>query len=94
MAEYIERDALLKEMHGLHTLPFFKGHMTDEDVMFKTMVSVVEEQPIADVVPVVRCCECKYWEKGKDYEPYCNHYGNMMTDTQADDYCSYGERRC
>ena len=44
-------------------------------------------------VEVVRCKACKYWEQGKGYEPYCNHWGNMMSDTEADDYCSYGERR-
>ena len=47
----------------------------------------------ADATPVVRCKDCKYWEKGKDYEPYCNNWANMMTDTQAEDFCSYGERR-
>ena len=46
-----------------------------------------------DVVKVVRCKDCKYWEQCKDYEPYCNHWGNMMADTKADYFCSYGERR-
>ena len=47
----------------------------------------------AAMAELVRCKDCKYWEKGKDYEPYCNHWGNMMADSQADDFCSYGERR-
>lgn len=42
---------------------------------------------------LVRCKDCKYWEQGKDYEPYCNHWGNMMTDTKGDYFCSYGERK-
>ena len=46
----------------------------------------------ADFEQVVRCEDCKYWENGKDYEPYCNHFGNMMTDTTANDFCSYGVR--
>ena len=41
----------------------------------------------------VRCKDCKYWETGKDYEPYCNHCCCGMWDTTADDFCSYGERR-
>ena len=45
------------------------------------------------MVSIVRCKDCKYWENGKDYEPYCNSFGNMMTDTTADDYCSYGTRK-
>ena len=52
MAEYIEKQALLNEMHSLHSTPLIMGHITDEDIMFKTMVSLVEEQPTADVVEV------------------------------------------
>lgn len=52
MAEYIEKQALLKKMYASHTVPLLMGHTTDEDVMFKTMVSIVEEQPTADVVEV------------------------------------------
>lgn len=52
MAEYIDRLKVLKEMHCSHTLPFFIGHRTDEDVMFCQMLDIVTEQPIADVVEV------------------------------------------
>ena len=54
---------------------------------------MVAAQPTVDAVEVVRCKDCKYWEKGKDYEPYCNHYGSGMADTVEDDFCSYGERK-
>lgn len=54
---------------------------------------VIANAPTVDAVEVVRCKDCKYWECGKDYEPYCNHWGNMMSDTNAEDFCSYGERR-
>ncbi len=98
MAEYIEREALLKKMHALHTVPSFIGHRTDEDVMFDTMVSVVEEQPVADVVPVVRCKDCKHYTtwthpsarwKGKEL-----HCGRIRRKVNPNDYCNYGERRC
>ena len=56
-------------------------------------ISEIDKLPTVDAVPVVRCRDCKYWENGKDYEPYCNHWGNMMTDTNPDDFCSYGERK-
>ena len=39
-------------------------------------------------VPVVRCKDCKHWNN-----PYCDHSESTMLDTQADDFCSYGERR-
>lgn len=72
MAEYIEREALLKEMYGLHTIPVYIGHVTDEDIMFENMVDVVREQPTADVQEVkhghweevqgqcFRCSECHH----------------------------------
>lgn len=50
-------------------------------------------QPIIDAVPVVRCKDCKWFEKGKSYTPYCNNAKNLFEEMQADDYCSYGERR-
>jgi hypothetical protein len=60
--------------------------------------------PTADVVPAVRCKDCKYCRKPKGKERYryfegvllCESY-EMSDDVCAvnpDDYCSYGERRC
>ena len=47
-----------------------------------------------DVVPVVRCKDCKWAEYGKDYEPYCNHWkSGLYADVKVDDFCSYGERK-
>ena len=34
---------------------------------------MIRKRPTIDAVEVVRCRECLYYEKGKDYEPYCNH---------------------
>ena len=47
----------------------------------------------APTVEVVRCKDCVWCEKGKDYEPYCNHPTDGMHDVQMDDFCSYGERK-
>ena len=45
-----------------------------------------------DVVPVVRCKDCKHWEE-HDGEMFCSCWANLMTDTAPDDFCSYGERK-
>lgn len=50
MAEYIEKNKLLKDMHSVYTLPIF--HKTNEDYMFEQMVGIVGKQPTADVVEV------------------------------------------
>lgn len=79
--------------HGTHLHPVRKLELKAYIDAIEYCVKQINEAPTADVVEVVRCKDCEYWENGKDYEPYCNHFGNMMTDTKADDFCSYGERK-
>lgn len=100
MAEYLNKEMFLQSMglvgdetkygnrdseHQSRSYSTWMGY----EIMGSVEDSVVEE----DFVPVVRCKDCKYWEYGKDYEPYCNHCGSMMADTKEDDFCSYGERK-
>ena len=92
MGEYIEKQALLKKMHSSHSTPLFMGHMTDEDVMFQTMVSIVEELPTADVVEVVRCKDCGMSRETEEEEYLvCMQFADTVG-FQA--FCSYGERKC
>ena len=60
---------------------------------------VIREIPTADVVPVVRCKDCKYADPfagscvcTKSGTPWFNDEFNICM--EANDYCSYGERRC
>ena len=49
--------------------------------------------PTADVAPVVKCKECKYYESAKVNNKgflICPASGMEITDN---DFCSYGERR-
>ncbi len=46
--------------------------------------------PTADVAPVVRCKDCKWW-KGNCESGACVQLGFAIRD--ADEYCSRGERR-
>lgn len=50
MAKYIDADALLAQMKDRR---FFVGRRSDP-------VCLVEDAPAADVIPVVRCKDCKY----------------------------------
>ena len=66
----------------------------DREMSLAEWEEIMVDALIANGVTIpVRCKDCQYWENGKDYEPYCNHWGNMMAGTEADDFCSYGERR-
>ena len=48
------------------------------------------QEEIADMVRVVRCKECKEWDKN-DHECYLDRGGLYFPN--ADDFCSCGERR-
>ena len=51
------------------------------------------DAPNLDAVPVVKCKDCIYYEKGKSYEPYCNHPTHGIPYPNDNDFCSYGERK-
>lgn len=89
MAEYIEREALLaqfKAMESYNVSPMYRRGYDD-------CVATVLNAPTADVVPVVRCKDCKY--------AYINSFSvasgvvlcsSSMKAMQEDGFCSYGER--
>lgn len=45
-----------------------------------------------DMVPVVRCKDCKHYERGECYHERHNHHSQSIQQNE-DDFCSYGERR-
>lgn len=74
MSRYIDREDLLKNLKQ-----FAPEHLTPLIVM------LIEKQPTADVVEVVRCKDCTEWDKN---ECECSHWYGF----REDDYCSYGAR--
>lgn len=84
MAEYIEREALKRAIRkAFHDL----GVRIDIN-------SVINAQPTADVVEVVRCKDCVNWqtEWGTSYDGY--HYCAMIDIViDGDFYCKDGERK-
>ena len=53
------------------------------DVQPETVLQIAEHLVENDVVPVVRCFQCKHWNNGDCYR---------IELTRPDDYCSYVER--
>ena len=95
MAEYIKREALITFANN------HKGSLIDSNDIARF--------PAADVVGVVRCKDCEHWtptwraetlgaKMGYRRMGYCrcvqweNDYFEI--ETEGDDFCSYGERRC
>ena len=83
MSRYIDADELLRKL--------------PDDLPYKASVKrVLMQAPTADVVEVVRCKDCQWWE------PYthgstigrCENPRNGLVNEYTDDndYCSYGER--
>ena len=60
MSKYIDREDLLNNLKR-----FAPEHLTP------LIVSLIEKQPTADVVEVVRCKDCTEWDKD-EYE--CSHW--------------------
>ena len=92
MAEYIEREALDKLIESRRVRGDCKFCAKYErcianGINLKGSHLYCWEQlklPTADVVPVIRCKDCKHWNNGDCYR---------IELTRPDDYCSYGERR-
>ncbi len=79
MAEYINFDNALERM-----LFSMCGTGYQSEAMH-----AISGMPTIDIV---FCKDCKHYETGKEYEPYCNHIKGL-DEAKDNDFCSYGERR-
>lgn len=76
-AEYIKREDAIKALTGWDTDP------TDEEIGF-----ALNKIPAADVVEVVRCKDCKFYDV---LGLKCLHPRHIIV-MGIDDFCSHGER--
>ena len=94
MREYIDRESLISNLKE-----FANEQLT-------TLIeNLIQKQPTADVVEVVRCKDCKYYEKKTGYclkNSYFKDSDGMscspadspdFTFFNEDDFCSYGEMK-
>lgn len=97
MAEYIDRAAAVKSV--------LRMRRPENSVAQNRMLSIIQmdmlKLPTADVVPVVRCKDCKHYrnyQNGLCYlhtEPKTNArgYSGDAVCVEPDDFCSYGEKK-
>ena len=89
MAEYIEREAALREIERREA-----RMVGDKRVSVDAMKSFIKNRPAADVAPVVRCKDCKHYDMGvclKIYSDGSVHPAAWQS-RKPEDFCSYGDR--
>lgn len=99
MARYIDADALEQHKFVSWTMPEFFNEKSLEQQAYQlgwnnAIEAIMENEPTADVVEVVRCRDCKYGEVDDMDFPtqiFCRYNGNDWNEDNH--YCSYGERR-
>ena len=82
MTEYIERDALLDDISAA------VKHRGMGEIIGETLMRYVKRQPAADVAPVVRCKNCRSYNKPKT--GWCEVH---LDREHPDDFCGYGEQK-
>ena len=99
MAEYIEREALKETLERYYCAPHVhvvgSGISAGLEMGIKGCLSLLDNAPAADVVEVVRCKDCKYWDCYGGEESHKGDCLELELDTciYEDDFCSYGEKR-
>ena len=84
MADYIDREELLKEFE-------LYGNQSPVALSF---IDETKDAPSVDAVEVVRCKDCKH-RKTENCSMYVEcDCGSQYTWECDNDFCSYGERKC
>lgn len=69
------------------------------DMMVSEIWDIIDEQPIVDAVPVVRCNDCKYYSGANDKDGYftaigfCNHENHHIMPLRFDFYCDDAKKK-
>ena len=88
MSRYINADVIDYDFYW-----YTKGYSIQE---CQRAEQLINEQPTADVVEVVRCKDCMFnhWHETPNGEKYhiCN-LNQLSFSEHADFFCAYGERR-
>jgi hypothetical protein len=99
MAEYIDRELLLKD---LETSIVVSGRNDVAPLELRgvhKVINRIKSMPTEDVVPVVRCKDCKYFDVDEEDElgeckcGYITVSYNGALYPHRTDFCSYGERK-
>ena len=87
MDEYIERGTAIAKLTALE--------VSKTNATIVGAKRLLAEIPAADVVPVVRCKDCKHYDMGVCLKIYSdgNAHPDAWQSRRPEDFCSYGERK-
>lgn len=76
----------------LDVIRYYHPHSKSRNVPIDNVIDALERVPSEDAVPVIRCKDCKYYQRGRfaDDWLWCmmnHHY------TDEDKYCAWAERK-
>ena len=85
MAEYIEREALMRRIKEIHCAECDSYHgVRCRACWVDDTLDYIDSEPAADVAQVVRCKDCKY----RYSDSWCEY-----VDDDDNFYCARGERK-
>ena len=95
--DYIKRQDAIKELLVWKKAMELRGRSDDADT-YEHSADLMCSIPAADVVEVVRCKDCRFFDNKEGYTPfcgYCNAYLDDIYDGDIDEnfYCERGERK-
>lgn len=88
MSDYISRDAALEALDELERTSRHNSVLWPDHV--EECREALRGVPAANVVTVVRCKDCMYYQKDELGRWCFNDYENELRD---DDFCSHGKRK-
>ena len=87
MSRYVDMDKVYETARKYHK--DFAESIAD----LTSLREVLEDTPTADVVEVVRCKDCKYYQDNNNWYPHNECKWHQDETPDADDFCSCGERK-
>ena len=94
---YIDKELLLKDIYKNVRFSVKSGVISPELQGARKVIDRIENAPTADVVEVVRCCECKYQIthtcRITGVKTLFCDYGEKPVAVEPTHFCSYGGRR-
>ena len=103
MADYIDRKAVLNALTELYafygkevSIPLGGSCLMNDIDDPRRAIEIAEKLVLslssADVVPVVRCKDCRYFRSNNENQTYCNARDGL-SDPEENCFCNYGERK-